>query len=72
MRLTITGTGQVGLVTAAFFAEMGNTITCVDVNAAKFKGLPKMWKKRRELQASRVVGAWEIRKVMEKGWPRRR
>ena len=34
-------------------------------------GLPKMWKKRREIQARRVVGAWEIRKVMEKGLSRR-
>ncbi len=36
------------------------------------KGLPKMWKKRREIQAKRVVSAWEIRRVMEKGWPRTR
>ena len=36
------------------------------------KGLPKMWRKRREIQARRVVGAWEIRKVMEKGLPRTR
>lgn len=36
------------------------------------KGLPTMWKKRRQIQAQRVVGAWEIRKVMEKGLPRRR
>ena len=35
------------------------------------RGLPKMWKKRREIQARRVVGAWEIRKVMEKGLSRR-
>jgi GT2 family glycosyltransferase len=34
------------------------------------KGLPKMWRKRREIQARRVVSSWEIRKVMEKGWPR--
>lgn len=35
------------------------------------KGLPGMWKKRRVIQARRVVGAWEIRGVMEKGWPLR-
>jgi len=36
------------------------------------KGLAKMWKKRKEIQARRVVSAWEIRKVMEKGLPRQR
>ena len=39
MKITIFGTGYVGLVTGACFAEMGNQVVCVDVDPAKVDAL---------------------------------
>ncbi len=39
MKLTMVGTGYVGLVTGTCFAQMGNTVTCVDIDQAKVVGL---------------------------------
>ncbi len=39
MNITIFGTGYVGLVTGTCLADVGHNVTCVDVDAAKIKGL---------------------------------
>jgi len=39
MKLAVVGTGYVGLVTGACFAEMGNHVVCVDVDKDKLASL---------------------------------
>ncbi|MFY8205981.1 MAG: UDP-glucose dehydrogenase family protein [Arenimonas sp.] len=39
MKVTVFGTGYVGLVTGTCLAEMGNQVVCVDIDSAKVEGL---------------------------------
>ena len=41
MRITVVGTGYVGLVVGACLAETGNDVHCADVDVAKIEGLKK-------------------------------
>jgi len=39
MKITVVGTGYVGLVSGACFSEMGHNVVCVDVNQEKIRAL---------------------------------
>lgn len=41
MKITVVGCGYVGLVSGACFANIGNEVTCVDIDAAKINALKK-------------------------------
>jgi GT2 family glycosyltransferase len=60
------------LASLAWFTARGQG---ADIFRAKWdacKGLPRMWAKRRNIQASRRVGGWEIRRQMATGLPAKR
>jgi len=41
MKISVVGTGYVGLVTGTCFAETGNYVTCIDINEEKVESLRK-------------------------------
>jgi UDPglucose 6-dehydrogenase len=77
MKITVVGTGYVGLVSGTCMAEVGNDVLCLDVDAAKIKileggdipihepGLLEMV--RRNVAAGRLKFTTDVKKAVEFG-----
>jgi UDPglucose 6-dehydrogenase len=77
MKISVIGTGYVGLVTGACFAEMGNEVVCLDADAAKIRllaeggmpihepGLPDMV--RRNAAAGRLRFTTDVERSVSHG-----
>lgn len=76
MNITIVGTGYVGLVTGTTLAELGNSVYCVDIDAAKVEamkqgfvpiyepGLEEMF--ARNIAAKRLFFTTDIKEALDK------
>lgn len=56
------------LVSIVWFALRGQARVILRAKRDAILGLPRVLRERRRVQKSRRVGAWEIRRVMAKGW----
>ena len=60
MKITIMGSGYVGLVTGACFADLGNQVTCIDINKNKIAKLKKSKVPFFEPGLNEIIGAQSL------------
>jgi GT2 family glycosyltransferase len=56
------------LAALAYFARVGHLFTFVSAKWAAARGLPRMWRKRREIQRTRQVDLRRLWSLLEPGW----
>ena len=57
MKICIIGSGYVGLVSGACFSDLGNTVTCVDINKEVIK---KFFILNKNLNLFIKISLWEL------------
>lgn len=77
MKITVIGTGYVGLIVGLGFAKWGNEVTCLDVNQKKIEKLQRgicpiyepgaTTQLRDGLDSGRLRFTWDAREAVEHG-----
>lgn len=69
MKVSIVGTGYVGLVTGVCFSELGHSVVCVDVDEERVKkinaGIPPIYEENLEEMLGRSINVGRVRAMVD-------